>query len=370
MSVQACGKDLRLSLVPSPRGFASMGDPTSPTSPFSPGFMFGRLDTFDREGGPMSKGERFQLMQLRSVLDQLGARPDAAWQRLLQGGSVADETATEIEVALPLGGDCEAQFLESVEQIAESLGSEESFVLFHKCFGWTSPEEYFASFGEVQVVMCDVDHNDSDDRLAIVLLAYQMASANACRRAARDKGECLPGVDNLRCTLQLDIRSYQTVGGLSIWRTLRLAGVLNNEPARRGLTVQVVVSDSLLALQLVADYLELDIGDAEESCGFSLDDRAVGAAHAFSTIAANLQGSWQPGDLGTIWLLSGACSSQAQDIEVVREKGVRLNVIEQAQPAWQSFRVTNHDGPMPDWEFPPPDIELDDHALGRSLRMC
>lgn len=356
---QAGGARSRLALASQqllPPGFPASGmlDALSPASPCSPTFMRGRLDTFEREGGPLAKAERFQLMQLRSVLDQPGAPPDATWRRLLDGGAVAEEIAIELEVALPDGKDCEAKLLSSVEKLAEAFGSEESLTLLYKSFGWSSPEEYFAALGVVQVVMCDVDHNDSDDRLAIVLLAFQMASANACRRL-----QPAGGVD-ARCTLQLDVRSYQTVSGLSIFRTLRLAAVLTGELARHGLAVQVLVSDSASALQLMADYLELPPNASAEA----LDEVAAGCSHIFKAAVADLRGSWQPGELGTIWLLSGVCGPQARDIESIRERGVRLNLIEQAQPAWQSFTVTSHEGAMPDWEFPPPDLDPDDKGFG------
>ena len=38
---------------------------------------------------------------------------------------------------------------------------------FYQAIGWKNPEELFGTLGEHVVMIVDVDHNDSDDRLAI-----------------------------------------------------------------------------------------------------------------------------------------------------------------------------------------------------------
>lgn len=76
--------------------------------------------------------------------------------------------------------------------------SEDALRGFYKKFGWVDPAQYFGALGEAQVMFVDTDHNDLDDRLAAVLVAYQMASANLDRRAK---------AAGSRCCLYLDCRT-------------------------------------------------------------------------------------------------------------------------------------------------------------------
>merc|ERR1719424_506376 len=193
-------------------------------------------------------------------------------------------------------------FVDVVNALAAALNSSEAFSGFYLRFGWSNFEEYFAALGESQLMVVDVDHNDSDDRLAIVILAYQMASANAARRLANPDASC---------TLLLDGRTYATSSGLCMWRTLVLTSRLNRLSGKHGLSVQPILGERGLVLDLVANYLKLGpMGELGQVS--ALDERAVGTGSMLVTDGAggswsDLGSCWSDKTMSAVWVLGGLC---------------------------------------------------------------
>ncbi|CAJ1403900.1 unnamed protein product [Effrenium voratum] len=206
-------------------------------------------------------------------------------------------------------------------------------------FGWSDAPEYFQAMGDNQVMLVDVDHNDSDDRLAIILLAFQVASANAERRKLSADA----------CSfLYLDARTYSS-SGLTLWRTLQLATRLSMALAPYGVEVLPLLQGEH-ALEHIAKYLK--VAETPES----LNDLVPGAGDMLRLAQRkqDLQSCLPPRSTARVWMLSGLCQTQVQDLDRChKELGIQFSFIEQAQPAWQSFPVK--DGPQPDWSFPPAD---------------
>lgn len=298
------------------------------------------------------KASKFERVQLRSVLDTRGGSADATWTRLLSSVSLLSHSETAIDLALPCGEDAEGALLSAVEALADTMGPDDTaLATFYQHFGWASPAEYFDAMGEAHVMLVDVDCNDSDDRLAIILLAYQLASANLARRQAMQLAD---GQAPSECALFLDARTYEgrDVGfGIIAFRTARLAARLRAELGERcGLRIEVLFSDGARALRLVAEYL------AAASSGAALEEEIASVVVFFQGGSSgacrdNFRGI-PASNGGTVWLLSGMCRQQVDDLQHEALEGKRLRIVEQAQPAWQSDDVGNA-AVQPDWTFPP-----------------
>eukprot|EP00747_Dinoflagellata_sp_TGD_P004233 gnl/TRDRNA2_/TRDRNA2_110919_c1_seq1.p1 gnl/TRDRNA2_/TRDRNA2_110919_c1~~gnl/TRDRNA2_/TRDRNA2_110919_c1_seq1.p1 ORF type:complete len:416 (-),score=71.02 gnl/TRDRNA2_/TRDRNA2_110919_c1_seq1:37-1140(-) len=195
-------------------------------------------------------------------------------------------------------------------------------------------------------MVVDTDHNDIDDRLAIILVAYQMASANIERQKQNADS---------RCTLFLDSRTYES-SSVTLWRTLRLAARLDRELGFFGFSVVPVISDRQRALDGIASYLRIPAESV------NLDARAAGAGTMLMHAVQNLR-SWFVRDAKvSIWLISGVCEQQVEDMELNVKAGIRFTLYEQAPLAWQSMELTPSQGLLqPKWSFPPAD-ELEAEA--------
>jgi len=318
-------------------------------------FLFSSMEPAE-DPGPAAvaiKAEKFHRMQLRSVLDKIDSSPDRVWGQLLASGNIVAHAATKIQLALPGTAVAEASLcdmLKGLSQAFEVAGSGEAFARFYRRLGWTGPEDFFCALGECPVMVVDVDHNDSDDRLAIIILTYLVASANSERRQHRN---------DARCSVLLDARTYER-DGLTMWRTLQLASRLNSALMEaHGVSVEPVLTDREQILNLVAGYLRIP---AE-----TLDERAPGVGAMLRSegrggTRSSLRGCWRAGSAATLWLLGGLCEKQVEDIEHGLLTGVHFTIFEQAQPAWQSMRVEGLDV-QPDWSFPP-DPEAEEHGFG------
>lgn len=304
-----------------------------------------------------SKAEKFQCLQIRSEL--LGAAEsvgvgaaDDRWSQLLGSDALVGHAETVVQLGLPSAAEAEQALLVAVEWLAEALLEEECFRNFYQTFGWTSAEDYFRELGEAQVMFVDVDHNDLDDRLAVVLLAYQIASANAERRTSSPAATC---------TLYLDGRAYEQAGA-TIWRTLRLATVLHALLSKHGLAVVPVYTDRAEAVRLAAEFLGVapaisSLESRMPEMGSTLQGEGAGV------LRPQLQGQWPAtkGGRVTLWLLSGLCALQVKDIvSGCEESGLSFHVVEQAQPAWQSgAAVLEEVEVQPDWAWPPSETEAE-----------
>mmetsp|Transcript_122013 Transcript_122013/g.352528 ORF Transcript_122013/g.352528 Transcript_122013/m.352528 type:complete len:534 (-) Transcript_122013:101-1702(-) len=302
-------------------------------------------------GGAMassSKAAKFHFLQLRSVIDDPamgdGAGADETWARLLASGRVRRHAEPCVNMALPSSEDAEQALLEAVEHLADALSSVQALRGLYRRLGWGSSEQYFEAMGPMQVMFVDTDYNDLDDRLAIMLLAYQMASANLDRRS-KSAGA--------RCCLYLDCRTYETTSGLTIWRTLRLAERLQRDLESAGLELVLVLSDRVAALGLIAGYLGC------QAAYEALDQRAPGTGALLSGAASGgrvvpgLKDSWPTRSKVALWILSGLCASQVDDITdgCEHKDGPRFVVFEQAQPAWQSMEVPEDAETQPAWDL-------------------
>ena len=295
-------------------------------------------------GAASGKAGKFQHLQLRSLLDEPFWPPDATW-RAMGFGHAEERVDVPVLLALPSSERSEDALLGACEALAQVLAGERGLEELCTCFGWPGGAEYFAALGETQVMLVDTDHNDLDDRLAIVLLAFQMASANAQRRAESPSS---------RCRLLLDARTYETRGGLTLHRTLRLAArlhVLLFTP--HGLAVEVLLSDSARALTLVAGHLGVEPAHA------AVNEAAAGVGDALlgdgpGCCRASLRECLGDGARAAIWLLSGVCAKQAADLEECSSlPRAHFVIFEQAQPAWQSVEVDPDAREQPAWSFPP-----------------
>ena len=196
---------------------------------------------------------------------------------------------------------------------------------FYQAIGWKNPEELFGTLGEHVVMIVDVDHNDSDDRLAIILLAFLIASANAHRRQAR------PDAADAWCSLLLDARTYES-SGLCLWRTAALGARLNRTLSPCGLRVELIVGDAARALEHVAQYL------GAESTQAAIDKRVAGAGELLGNGRPTLPSALWGRPVVSVWVLGGLCAQQVDDLQHALEaSSVRLSFCEQAQPAWQSM---------------------------------
>ncbi|CAE8713810.1 unnamed protein product [Polarella glacialis] len=163
---------------------------------------------------------------------------------------------------------------------------------FYLQFGWQSADEYFDTLGEAQIMLVDVDHNDRDDRFAIVLLAYQMASAAAAS-----------ALKQRTCTLYLDGRSYENSDANMIKETRNLAYTLDEQLRCHGLHVMTTFSKGPKNNKNNSWAQEVSKGSAKVS----------------------------------VWLLSAICKPQLEDFAVLLglDSKLQVNVFEQSQPAWQ-----------------------------------
>eukprot|EP00928_Gymnodinium_smaydae_P065465 TRINITY_DN48604_c0_g1_i1.p1 TRINITY_DN48604_c0_g1~~TRINITY_DN48604_c0_g1_i1.p1 ORF type:complete len:476 (-),score=61.84 TRINITY_DN48604_c0_g1_i1:148-1575(-) len=287
------------------------------------------------------KAAKFHHIYFRSVLDEPEAieTPDAQWAKLLASGDVIAHVAAKIQVATPESVHAETSLVGVVNSLAEALSSPEALKTFYQHFGWANPGEYFGALGESQLMVVDVDHNDSDDRLAIVMLAYQMASANMERRLSNPSASC---------TLLLDARTYAEASGLCMWRTLVLVARLNRLLGDHGLSVEPVFGDRRQVLKKIAEYLKLP----EETS--SLNERIDGIGSILEKDGrggswSSLSTCWLDDAVSSVWILGGLCAAQISDLETYARKGKHLLLIEQAQPAWQHVDVgSNEVQPMVD----------------------
>ena len=308
-----------------------------------------RLDNLDRSRpNPVSepatttpapkqqeKREFHSHMQLRSVLALQGAAPHADWVQLLTNQDVRCSSSLDVHVALPSTEQAESCFRATIVQLAEALTQHSVGPGFYRHFGWTRPEQLFEQMGEQVVMLVDTDHNDTDDRLAIILLAYMLASANNERRQQQS---------DATCRLFLDIRSYESEG-LVVWRTAALAARLNDVLQSAGVQIQLVLTHPAEALQFAAKYMKLPAEAA------ALDRVVSGAATAIDLDScSDLSECWATSTVVSIWLLSGVCKNQVEDIkQAVESHDVQLVVMEQAQPAWQSMHVDSQTT-QPAWD--------------------
>lgn len=288
-----------------------------------------------------SRANRFHHMQLRSVLDSPGAAPDHAWQAMLRSGCALSQVDTDVWLTLPGAAESEASLLGAIEALARAFESHEDLLAFHRHFGWTSPESYFSERGQNQVMVVDVDYNDVDDRLAIIVLAYQVASANAERRRH---------TPTATCRIFLDGRTYERSSGLTMWRTLELAARLRNIlMSQAGIDIVPVLSEPEYILGAVASYLGVPATYS------SLDARVPGTGDLLrSHCREDIRSCCAPGARTTVWLLGGLCHKQVSDIGWVRDNvaGAHLTIYEQAAPAWQSVQIGRTEV-QPSWSFPP-----------------
>eukprot|EP00913_Durusdinium_trenchii_P032224 g30172.t1 len=149
----------------------------------------------------LAQVEKFAQRQLRSVILEQSSS-DELWEGMCQSGLCEAHAEVKIDLALPSGKEAESSLLDAVEKLASGLRDRAALRAFYKGFGWSDAQEYFSRMGETQVMVVDVDHNDSDDRLAIILLAFQVASANLERR------EAMPSAT---ATIYLDARTVGRV---------------------------------------------------------------------------------------------------------------------------------------------------------------
>eukprot|EP00931_Biecheleriopsis_adriatica_P056522 TRINITY_DN33490_c0_g2_i1.p1 TRINITY_DN33490_c0_g2~~TRINITY_DN33490_c0_g2_i1.p1 ORF type:complete len:483 (+),score=111.73 TRINITY_DN33490_c0_g2_i1:56-1504(+) len=301
-----------------------------------------------------SMADKFEHMQLRSVLDDVGSEADETWERMIKHELCMSNIDVKIQLALPSSSEAEECLLRSVEQLAEALDGVEAFVKFYKSFGWSDPEAYFEHFGQSLVMIVDVDHNDSDDRLSIILLACQVASANAHRGDAAKT-----------FTVFLDARTYETKSGLTMWRTLQLAARLNHVLAEYGVVVRPVFTDCKSILGLISEYLKVP---AELS---ALEARVPGTAALLREDSSVSLPELLAGQKRvTVWLLGGICKKQVEDLkQCCQSGGTHFVLYEQAQPAWQSHEVPSpkdsaSEELQPAWCFPPPNPEAAARGFG------
>ena len=295
--------------------------------------------------------DKFGGLQLRSVIDTVGSAPDAAWAQLLGSGDALEYSSTSFHLALPPTDAAEARLLEVVDALTSALGGgNPALENAYRCWGWESPGEYFAELGSSQVMVVDVDHNDLDDRLAVLLLAWQMASANTARRK-------LEPAAGHACVLYLDARTYEGKAGETIWRTFRLAAKVRAALSPEcGLELRVVVTDIARATHLAAEYLGVDSDadalDARSSgVGALLQGTSVGG---LSACYSNWSEAFRGSAVVSLWLLGGLCAAQLSDAEAFLGAGEsRCNVFEQAAPAWQSMPVPLGAEVQPNWTWPP-----------------
>eukprot|EP00434_Breviolum_minutum_P014742 symbB.v1.2.012999.t1/scaffold912.1/size152940/5 len=281
-----------------------------------------------------TKAEKFRHHQLRSVLDD-GKVEDEPWENMRLSGLCQAHAEVNIHLLLPSSEEAEASLLSGVEHLSDAFKGSE-LPNFHKRFGWSNWKEYFGSMGETQVMLVDVDHNDSDDRLAIILLAFQVASANLERRQE---------VKDARARILLDGRTYETGGGLTLWRTLQLATRLTEALEPHGVDVQPVVTDTAFALQLISSYLKV------QSSFDALNSITKGTGNVLRSLT--LQDLREVRGNVSVWILSGLCKKQVEDFSYCQKKlGTKFTFIEQAQPAWQSMDCTAAEV-QPGWTFPP-----------------
>jgi hypothetical protein len=154
----------------------------------------------------MSRAERFHGLQLRSVLDAPGSlEPDPAWQQLLAHPMLVSNAAVPVRVAFPSTAEAEVCWCETLHTLAKAFACQTA-PLFYQTMGWSTPEEIFSALGERVLMIVDVDHNDSDDRLAIIILAFLLASANLHKRQLQSDAA------DACCTLVLDSRTYDSSG--------------------------------------------------------------------------------------------------------------------------------------------------------------
>jgi len=283
-----------------------------------------------------TKAEKFAHHQLRSLLDEGKASEDDPWEKMLLSGLCQLHAEVNIDLALPSSAEAEACLLSGVEQLSEAF-DKSNLRSFYKSFGWSDAKEYFSSMGETQVMLVDIDHNDSDDRLAIILLAFQAASANLERL---EKGET-----EAKATILLDGRTYETAGGLTLWRSLQLASRLTAALAP-GVEVLPVISDSLSALKLMCSYLKVDASFE------ALNRTTTGTGDFFRSLKVEdlraVKGA------ASVWMLSGLCTKHVEDFAFCQKNfGTRFTFIEQAQPAWQSVDFPASAEVQPSWAFPP-----------------
>lgn len=282
---------------------------------------------------------------------------------LADRGRLRGHAETGVLLSLPSSEQAEVSLLAAVEKLADAMSNGTALGDFYAHFGWSSGEVYFEALGEAQVMLVDLDHNDSDDRLAIVLLAYQMASANLARRAKAPTAEC---------TLLLDGRTYEN-SGLTVWRTVRLAVRLHALLFKRcGLAVAPIFSDAQGALGRAAVYLGSSSATAEAERLAPGSGAELQQGSGPGAIRPNFRGAWaDAGAAGqrtvSLWILSGLCNEQAEDVRSgcsSASGGVRFVVFEQAQPAWQSVEVPKDAEVQPNWDWPPATVEAVEKADG------
>eukprot|EP00927_Polykrikos_kofoidii_P034594 TRINITY_DN29321_c0_g1_i1.p1 TRINITY_DN29321_c0_g1~~TRINITY_DN29321_c0_g1_i1.p1 ORF type:complete len:498 (-),score=66.31 TRINITY_DN29321_c0_g1_i1:667-2160(-) len=311
---------------------------------------------------PLNKFRQFGL-QIRSVLDEPGSPHDETWGTLLTSGFVLAHSTTQLQLALPGSAASEACFTEVLEALAEALSPStedfctKRFVQFYRHFGWDNAAQYFDTMGSCQVAFVDTDHNDLDDRWAIVLLACQMASANLARIEAGGETATTSATrtqPSPRCTLLCDCRTYET-SGIVIWRTLRLCARLTSAFEVCGLGVEIVVSDRTRALSVCAEYLGVvaehgALDGVVEGAGWALDVSNTGPGSAQTTLRSRL--SCDAVIVMSVWLMSGLCEQQVEDLESVSaaHPQMLLRIYEQAQPAWQSTPVCPSTEIQPPWD--------------------
>lgn len=304
-------------------------------------------------GGALRDGKasKFGHMQLRSVLDKVGAAPDPTWRDMVSTGAALISTDIVANVACPSTAAVEAVFLDALDHLAYAFESPDAFMSFYRHFGWSSADEYFSARGEYQVMVVDVDHNDLDDRLAIIFLAYQVASANAERR--KHSG-------GATCTICLDARTYETTCSISAWRVLELATRLEGTLTEiHGVFIDVVFTDRDRILCLAADYLGVPpkVEELERKIkgtgALLFRDGAGGTRKNLIEPCASLP-------IITFWLLGGICAMQVADLEKLSET-VHIYLFEQALPGWQSMDVSDviDSDLQPSWCFPPLPREVD-----------
>mmetsp|Transcript_22816 Transcript_22816/g.52179 ORF Transcript_22816/g.52179 Transcript_22816/m.52179 type:complete len:525 (-) Transcript_22816:60-1634(-) len=310
-----------------------------------------QLDNATGDGlDPVAKAQKFHHMQLRSVLDISGAAPDDAWAKMLASGAATHQVATTVRVSLPETRVAENQLLDSIDHLADSFTkSSSSGAALCRHFGWEDPASFFRCLGEAQVMIVDVDHNDLDDRVAIIMIAFLMASANVERWH-----QCRSN----RCTLLLDARTYERSSPLSTWRTLRLASRINAVLRDTfGVAVQPVFTDPSKVLQDIAAHLGVP---AESSAldGKVPDTGGMLVRTGWGAVSTSIVGCLQPRGSAAVWLIGGLSAKTVQDLaHCAKEEKIHFSVFEQAAPAWQSVDLS---GPsvaslQPHWTFPPDD---------------
>ena len=308
---------------------------------------------------------RLSGMQLRSVIDvNVDRAPDCAWAKMLTSEDLVEHSSTKMQIALPKTEEAETRLLDVVVALADALGDENAaLAAFYRCWGWAHADEYFAELGTSQVMVVDVDHNDLDDRLAILLLAWQMASANTERRRRQ------PSADH-KCTLYLDVRTYEGASGSTIWRTLRLAvRVCAALPPSCGLELRLVCTDSTRAIALAADYLGVraDVAALEEcAAGVGrLLQNADGGGEPHGGCCRRWCDAVADSEVVSLWLLGGLCATQLADMQAcLGAARPRWNIFEQATPAWQSMAVQEEAAVQPSWRWPPASAAALAHGWG------